>query len=87
MRVERAPNETPPRPAWLVPLRWIAGLPTRVSNALAKRRAFFRFDAEEETDPELADLWLLLSATDPDGIWHAWPGALRKSLDHDNTRS
>ena len=86
MKVERALNRTPPRPAWLLLLRRIAGLLARVSKALSARLAFFRFEPEEETDPEMADLWLLLNASDPDGTWHTWPGALRKTYDDDNTR-
>jgi hypothetical protein len=67
-----------------VPLRWIARLPARVSTGL--RLAFFRPEAEEETDPEMAELWLLLNATDPDGTWHTWPAALRKTRDDYDAR-
>ena len=27
----------------------------------------------DETDPELANLWLMLLASDPDGVWYSWP--------------
>lgn len=63
MRVNRAPDNTPPRSAWTAPFRWLA----RVSQV-----TLFRLDIPEETDPELADLWLMLMAGDPEGTWPAW---------------
>jgi hypothetical protein len=72
MKVDRAPNDTPPRRAWTAPFRWLA----RASEV-----ALLRLDSAEETDPELADLWLMLMACDPEGTWHAWPNPGRSQFD------
>jgi hypothetical protein len=54
--------------------------------ARASQAAFFSFDIEEETDPELADLWLLLMACNPEGTWHARPNPARRPLDDTRDR-
>jgi hypothetical protein len=77
MKVDRAPTDTPPRPAWTAPFRWLA----RVSEV-----ALLRLDTAKETDPERADLWLMLMAGDPEGTWHIWSDAIRRNPS-DDTRN
>jgi len=74
MKAERARTDAPSRPAWIAPLRWVARLKTRILQV-----ALFRFDADGVTDPELADLWLMMLASDPEGTWHAWPDPVRSA--------
>jgi hypothetical protein len=69
MKTDRAIDDTPPRPAWTAPFRWIARL-ARVS--------LFDIDFEEETSRENANLWLLFLASDPEGTWHLWPDTARR---------
>jgi len=78
MKLDRAPNETPPRPAWTAPFRWLA----RVSEV-----ALLRLDTAAETDPERADLWLMLMAGDPEGTWHIWSDAIRRNPSDDTRNS
>jgi hypothetical protein len=87
MRVKRALRDAPSHRAWTAPLRWLLRLPSRVSLGVSAWLEAFRFDQVNDNDPELADLWLTLLAADPDGTWHAWPGAVRRTQldDHDQT--
>jgi hypothetical protein len=78
MRLDRAKEETPRRLTRTAPLRWIAGLRKRAQEAASSRVAFLNPDLEEENDAELADLWLMLLASDPEGVWYSWPAASRR---------
>jgi hypothetical protein len=66
-------------------LRWILRLPSRVLRGISSKLAFFSFDSEEQTDPELAHLWLMLLASDPEGTWHSWPRTVRRPSVDDTT--
>jgi hypothetical protein len=87
MREERALQDAPPCPAWIASIRRIVRLPSRAARAVCERVALFRFEPEGEPDPQLADLWLMLLATDPEGTWHAWPGASRRHQIDDTTHT
>jgi hypothetical protein len=82
MRVDRANTATPPRQAWAAPLRWVTSLTKRVP-----RLDPLRLEARDETDPEMADLWLMLLAGDPEGTWHVWPRGVRRPQLDDTRRT
>jgi hypothetical protein len=49
--------------------------------------SLLRLDAKTEEDPEIADLWLMLLAGDPEATWHAWPGPARRPQFEDKSHS
>lgn len=78
MRLDRALEDTPQRPTRAAIFRRIAGLGAGALEAVRSATGFFRFEPQEDTDPELAELWLILLASDPDGTWYPWLGAVRR---------
>jgi hypothetical protein len=73
MSVDRAVEETPERLTRTTPRRWFAGLRRRIQETASSRVALLNGTPGDETDPELANLWLMLLASDPDGVWYSWP--------------
>jgi hypothetical protein len=87
MSVDRALEDTPPGPARTAPPGWIGRLKARLWEALRNRSEAFQFGPEYESDPEQADLWLMLLASDPDGMWRPWPATSRRHQLDDDTGS
>jgi len=77
MRRIRAFADTPrPRRASLISR--IVGLPVSVLAAALTGLGRLRLAPQLDSDAGEDDLWFLLLATDPDGVWLPWPAADRR---------
>jgi hypothetical protein len=80
MRVVRASADRPGKPRATSVVGRVAGLPGRAVAGFASRLARFHPASELGRERVLdEDLWLLLLASDPDGIWYLWPADERKA--------
>ncbi len=78
MRVVRALADTPQPPHRASLIGRIVGLPGSIIAAAASGLARLRLAPELAGSRGDDDLWFLLLASDPDGIWYPWPAAYRR---------
>jgi hypothetical protein len=77
MRRIRAFAHTPhPRRASLISR--VVGLPGSIVVAALAGLSRVRLAPQLDGESDENDLWLLLLATDPDGVWLPWPAADRR---------
>jgi hypothetical protein len=78
MRNVRAFAETPHPPHRASLVSRIVGLPGRVATAVLAGVSRLRLAPQLDGENRQDDLWLLLLASDPDGVWMPWPAADRR---------
>jgi hypothetical protein len=86
MREDRALEDTPQRPTGIALFRWITRPWARALDVVGSKVALFSFEPDDETDAELAELWMILLASDPEGTWYPWPGEVRRPHFDDSDR-
>ena len=78
MKNVRAPADAPPPPHRAGLLGRIAGLPRGAIAAAASVLSRTRLWPNLESERDDEDLWLLLIASDPNGIWYPWHADYRR---------
>ena len=78
MKVVKAFEDTPKPPHRATLIGRIVGLPGSVIAAVVSGLARLHLAPDLDGDNGDDDLWLLLLASDPDGIWYPWPATGRR---------